>query len=75
MNGWAGQRGFYCNSIPPLTRTGLVEGVDCPGGPGHDDTHFIAGNAPYVCPLDGQTYYCRIRITDAGRSAIEEATR
>jgi hypothetical protein len=75
MNGWAGQRGFYCNSIGPLTRMGLVEPVHCPGGPNHYDEHFNNEADAYICPINGIQYYGRVRITTAGRTAHQETTR
>lgn len=65
MNGWAGQKGFYCNSVPVLTRQHLIEPVNCPCG-----TECTATEG-FTCPTDGQDYYHRVRITDAGRAALD----
>jgi hypothetical protein len=73
MNGYAGQPGFYCNSKRPLVTAGMVEHVtQCDGCAEHG---YYAEQC--VRPLAGQkggnACYGRIRITEAGRAAIENA--
>lgn len=66
MNGYAGQPRFYCNSLAPLERMGLVERIGtcgCFSGQACTIEHQpVAGRS-------GDTCYNRHRITDAGRAA------
>lgn len=66
MNSYAGQPGFYCNSVRPLKLAGLVDNVDCAcawGDPCTREHLVLPGTL-------GHTYYGRIRINDAGRAAL-----
>lgn len=74
MNGFAGQKGFYCNSVRPLARMGLVENVaDCASCSAENVDIFAQGHVcdrPLPTPSRGaRMCYQRLRITDAGRAA------
>lgn len=74
MNGYAGQPGFYCNSLTAMVRKGFLEDVE----PCATCTANYKDGADKVCdrPLYGksgvQRCYGRVRITDAGRIAAGE---
>ena len=71
MNGYAGQRSFYCNSLVPLVRAGLLEWVATCAG-------CTSDSAPCLNPLPpGGTRGCyhRVRITAAGRLILTEVQR
>ncbi|MDD4868196.1 MAG: hypothetical protein PHQ28_14075, partial [Mycobacterium sp.] len=57
MNTFAGQRGFYCHSVKPLIRMGLIERVpECAACAGIADDRSIF-DADHVCirPLPAGT--------------------
>lgn len=77
MNGYAGQPGFYCNSVNPLIRMGLLERVDmCEGCRANNRRDFATDpTVPCERPLTGQkggqSCYRRVRVTETGRAAVE----
>lgn len=77
MNGFAGQRGFRTNSLPPLRRRGLIESVpdcaNCADADIFDHDHVCYRPLPEGTARMINCCYDRHRITDAGRAAIAEA--
>lgn len=71
MNGYAGQRGFYCNSIPVLVRRGLVERLDmceaCSNRPAAGVA--VTCQRPLAAQKGGGSCYNRVRVTNSGRDA------
>ncbi|WP_144121116.1 hypothetical protein [Catellatospora sichuanensis] len=69
MNGYAGQKGFYCNSTPALVRMGLLQKVDnCAGCDAHG--YWAEKCEAPIKGKGGNACYYRVQITEAGRTAI-----
>lgn len=73
MNSYAGQPDFYCNSLGPLKRMGLIESVspcsECAEGDGRQWENETC-QRPLAGQKGGGRCYQRVRVTDAGRCAI-----
>lgn len=88
MNSYAGQKGFYTNSVAVLHRLGYVtKPYSCGGTHGDTSSWSIAGGTVTTpglpCTVEhtelvgqggGKDAYGRITITDAGRAAYAAAT-
>ena len=75
MNGYAGQPGFYGNSVRPLADRGLLERIPaCAPCAANDDWENEVCERPLAGQKGGQRSYARVRVTPTGREAVAAAT-
>lgn len=70
MNGWAGQKGFYCLSLAPLVRMGLLEDIgtcDCYRHEACNIEHTTLEGQ-----REGHLAYGRVKLTEAARGWLTE---